>query len=263
MFALLAVNITSMILACSFDMFPPKNNRLQGRRRIQVQSHRSRIGAKTCAGVTGDRGPVEWVVGGGCNVVMLLVASHSSKGGQYGKGQVPPISYSLGWMLQQVPLKPLSSFLNPVLWGKSILLSQWLETWWVLSWLSHFWSWHGNSTLAPFSGLPRQRLSFCYCRSSCVRHVVHALFLSSIAAKIPALVLDPVFQGRLLPTRTWNHGDWCRDTLRGTSAPLEEEHRWCPHCIVQQCRCPGSCEKHVSSWIELIESESSESGLHD
>ena len=31
--------------------------------------------------------------------------------------------------------------------------------------------------------------------------------------------------GRLLPTRTWNHGDWRRDTLRGTSAPLEEEHR--------------------------------------
>lgn len=124
------VNITSMILACSFGIFPQKNNRLQGRRRIQVQSHRSRIGAKTCAGVMGDaRG---YGMGGGCNVVML-VASHSRKGGQYGKGQVPPISYSLARMLQQVPLEALCSFLIPVLWGKSILLSQWLETWWVLS----------------------------------------------------------------------------------------------------------------------------------
>lgn len=57
------VSITSMILACSFGMFPPKNNRLQGRRRIQVQSHRSRIGAKTCAGVMGDTGATELVVG--------------------------------------------------------------------------------------------------------------------------------------------------------------------------------------------------------
>ena len=93
---LVAVNITSMNLACSFLKFPPTKICLQGRRRIQVQSHRSRIGAKTCAGANG------------CNVVMLLVASHA--GWHYGKGQVPLISSSLGWMLQQVPLKTLCLF---------------------------------------------------------------------------------------------------------------------------------------------------------
>ena len=189
---------------------------------------------------------------------MLLVACHVSKGGKYGKGQVPPISYSLGWMLQQVPLKALCYYVlcfyacflegNPFYWANG---------------LRHDWYWNGHSALSQFKGLPRQRLRLCYNSSWCVRHVVHVFVISSKAEKIPASVADPLFQGRLLPTRTWDHGDWCRDTLRGTSAPLEEEHRWCPHCIVQQCRCPGCCEKNVSFGIELIESESSESGLHD
>ena len=176
-----------MILACAFGMFPPTKNP-PGRKKANP----STIPPKPnwckdlcrCDGRWGGYG-----MGGGCNVVMLLVASHSSKGGQYGKGQVPPISYSLGWMLQQVPLKALMFFFIPVFWAKSILLSQWLETWWVLSWLSHFWSWHGNSTLAPFSGLPRQRLSFGYCRSSCVPPRSSCLFPIIDSTKDPRTCL--------------------------------------------------------------------------
>lgn len=157
-------------------------------------------------------------MGGGCNVVMSLVASHSSKGGQYWKGQVPPISSSLGWMLQQVPLEALCSFFSCFMGG--IHLTEPMA-----------WDMIGTRTaLAPFHHSKhcpcRQRLSFCYYSSACVSFMSFSYH-----------------QGRLLPTRTWNHGDWCRDTLRGTSAPLEEEHRGCPNAMHSGNFCPGCCTK--------------------
>ena len=229
-----------MILACSFGMFPPtKTSTCEEEGESKYNPTEAEL-VQRLVQVWWEMGRGGYGMAGGCNVVMLFVASHSSKGGRYGKGHIPPISSSLGWMLQQVPLKALCYYVLCLcmLFRGEIHFTEPMA--WDMSGYSN-----ENGTLSPFKGLPMQRLSCCCYSSSCVRHVVHAFFLSSIAAKIPALVSDPVFQGRLLPTRTWNHGDWCRDTLRGTSAPLEEEHRWCPHCIVQQCRCPGCCEKCV------------------
>ena len=96
-----------MILACSVGMFPPtKTSTCKEEGESKYNPTEAEL-VQRLVQVWWEMGRGGYGMAGGCNVVMLFVASHSSKGGRYGKGHIPPISSSLGWMLQQVPLKAL------------------------------------------------------------------------------------------------------------------------------------------------------------